>query len=223
MALDALTKAPVPDRVNAKLAAKQFEALVKQFHDGDNSRNSSPATRARSLSGGGVTSVSGLFNPEISPDGETSPGPSRLKRMISFRRNPTTSLEKNYTESVWLNEQQSESTEVGSVTGKHAPNEETNMNPLEIEKKQSALTLWRMSSGEGLMRDDDHEFEEDGNETNETDPNSPVATEGTTLTGRGAGLVLNTDASDSEIVVGDGDWSPYAKTRKKRGTITRRR
>jgi hypothetical protein len=118
VALDALTKAPVPDRVNAKLAAKQFEALVKQFSDGDLSRNSSPGSRAsRLLSSGG-----GGGGSESSPDGgdlppsPCSPGPSRLKRMMSFRRNPTMSMEKSYTESVWLSEQQSESAVEGGST-----------------------------------------------------------------------------------------------------------
>lgn len=111
--LDALVKAPVADRVNAKLAAKQFEALVKQF-EGDPSRNSSPQSRNKEKLL--LNTSTAICEPPI--DGELSPGPNRLKRMTSFaRRTPTSPYEKNYTESVWLRERNDSSDSSTTVEG----------------------------------------------------------------------------------------------------------
>jgi hypothetical protein len=251
--LDALAKAPVADRMNAKLAAKQFGALVKQFEDESsrNSNSSSPQPRYRERSGsGGISVESNSMDGEPPP---ASPLPSRLKRMTSFARR-TSSQEKNYTESVWLRDQNHP--EGGGTGMGEKGDSESNLSPaagsgsalggateknsqkilslpipspeesVEIEKKQSALTLWRMSSADGnshsaaaaaagqgvggddhvsLVPSDEREWWHEERERGETKEMSPESTG----YGHHGG--------------GDGDWSPYTKSRKRRGTITRRR
>jgi hypothetical protein len=154
-----------------------------------------------------------------SPSANSSPFPSRLKRMASFaRRTLSSPHEKNYTESVWLQDSEEKETETGSTSAATAIGAETERNSskfhfpedtAEIEKKQSALTLWRRASvsapGTG--------------ESGETDM-SPA--------GGGAGGEWSEEGEDAGTggVEGEAprsDWSPYTKSRKKRGTITRRR
>lgn len=89
--------------MNAKLAAKQFETLVKQF-EGSNS----PQSRNREkifLSINNNNNNNSNNNDPQSSEGESPPlsaSSLRSKRMSLAWRNQTQSNEKNYTESIWL-------------------------------------------------------------------------------------------------------------------------
>lgn len=222
--------------MNAKLAAKQFGALVKQFEDetlrNSNSSSPVPQSRFRERSGSGISVES---NPT---DGEpSSPLPSRLKRMSSFARR-TSSSEKNYTESIWLREHNNEVTQKDSESNlngegtieknspKILPPQPSPEDSVKIEKKQSALTLWRMSSMDGNnsygMRDENEECEkkDDGGRSQNDDLSLATAHEREKNESQDRGEDTKEMSPES---FGEGDWSPYTKNRKRRGTITRRR
>ncbi len=126
--LDLLTKTtPVPDRMNAKLAAKQFEALIKQF-EGEFSRNTSPQPDRLSQRDGQRKEV----NDGDSPPSTQSPS-TKLKRVSLVRRNsgiPPT--ERNYTESIWL---QKESHEVSETEKEKNPKSGSHKSPKNEEEK----------------------------------------------------------------------------------------
>lgn len=74
-----------------------------------------------------------------------------------------------------------------------------------------------MSSGDGILRDEDNDSKKEGDHEKDNDEEGNIHHEiFHEKSVQEAGVELNLDNGES-------DWSPYTKTRKRRGTITRRR
>jgi hypothetical protein len=74
------------------------------------------------------------------------------------------------------------------------------------------------------VKDDaDHGSEEGDGKEGRVSSERDAATGDRNITASGSSLAIAVNTSEGDGISGDGEWSPYAKTRKRRGTITRRR
>jgi len=233
--LEGLAKAPVADRVNAKLAAKQFEALVNKIKtDSPTHRTPRSQSSSRSTSPQRERSASiplPLQKPELiiptSDDGDSGPGSGSKSlgsrgRPINRRNTPPYRV---FAEAVRRNSDG----QPGSPVSKHersplpgrrdSKTTEGTITPEAVEeeaaRRQSALEIWRKASpalpnSESL--------------TSENSSLEPIyGDEEDATSERSGSLVLKTELDKFNSDETDLYYSPNSKTRKRRGTITRRR